>query len=88
VHTKIAHFTRKVVTLAQKAVVGNTKPAVQRGHGDYADWVIVSRHGLKMYLDLPYRRLLDILDEMPRIPRILGLNVSQLPDSTPVRAWV
>jgi len=37
VHTKLARFTKKVVTLAQKAVVGNPKPAVQKGFGGYAD---------------------------------------------------
>ena len=52
--TKLARFTKKVVTLAQKAVVGNAKPALQRGDGGYADWVIVSIHGLKTYLDNPY----------------------------------
>lgn len=86
VHTKLARFMKKVVTLAQKAVVGNPKPAVQKGFGGYADWVIVSIHGLKTYLDLPYRRLLDVLYEMPRIAGILGLKVAQLPDFTTVCA--
>jgi len=76
--------SRKVVTLAQKAVVGNAKPALQRGDGGYADWVIVSIHGLKTYLDLPYRRLLDVLYEMPRIGRFLDLEPSELPDFTTV----
>ncbi|MDL0137889.1 IS5/IS1182 family transposase, partial [Halobacterium salinarum] len=82
--TKLARFTKQVVTLAQKAVVGNAKPALQRGDGGYADWVIVSIHGLKTYLDLPYRRLLDVLYEMPRIGRILGLEPFELPDFTTV----
>jgi len=84
VHTKLARFTKKVVTLAQKAVVGNAKPALQRGDGGYADWVIVSIHGLETYLDLPYRRLLDVLYEMPRIDRILDLKPRELPDFTTV----
>ena len=84
--TKLARFTKQVVTLAQKAVVGNTKPALQRGDGGYADWVIVSIHGLKTYLDLPYRRLLDVLYEMPRIDRIIGLEPTELPDFTTVCA--
>jgi len=67
VHTKLARFTNKVVTLAQKAVVGTPKPAVQRGDGGYGDWVIISIHALKMYLDHPHRRLLNVLNEMPRI---------------------
>jgi IS5 family transposase len=84
VPSKLARFTQKVVSLAQKAVVGNAKPPVQRGDGGYADWVIVSIHGLKTYPDLPYRRLLDVLFEMPRIDRILGLEPSELPDFTTV----
>jgi hypothetical protein len=86
VSSKLARFTKKVVTLAQKAVVGNAKPAVQRGDGGYTDWVIVSIHGLKTYFDLPYRRLLDVLYEMPRISQILGLETTQLPDFTTVCA--
>lgn len=86
VSSKLARFTRKVVTLAQKAVVGNPTPAVQRGYGGYADWVIVSIHGLKTYLNLPYRRLLDVLFEMLRVDRILGLEPVELPDSTTVCA--
>ena len=85
-HTKLARFTNKVVTLAQKAVVGVPKPAVQRGDGGYADWAIVSIHALKTYLDHPYRRLLDVLYEMPRICGILDLEPCTLPDFTTVCA--
>ena len=86
VHSKLARFTSRLVSLAQKAVIGNPKLAVQKGFGGYADWLIVSIHGLKTYLDLPYRRLLDVLHEMPRISGILGLEVAQLPDFTTVCA--
>lgn len=84
--SKLARFTKKVVRLAQKAVVGNAKPAIQRSEDGYADWVIVSIHGLKTYLNFPYRRLLDVLYEMPRIDRILGLEPPYLPDFTTVCA--
>jgi hypothetical protein len=63
VQAKIPRFTKTVVTLAQKAVVGNAKPALRRGDGGYADWVIVSIHSLKTYLGLPYRLFLEILHE-------------------------
>lgn len=65
--------TKQVTKLEQKAVVGKTKASLQHGDGGYADRVIASIHGLKTYLDLPYRRLLDVLYEMPRIARNLGL---------------
>ncbi len=41
-------------------------------------------HGLKTYLDLLYRRLLDGLSEMPRIGRILDVELAGLPDFTTV----
>jgi hypothetical protein len=86
VQTKLARFTKQVVTLAQKAVVGNPRPAVKKGYGGYADWVVVSIHGLKTHLNLPYRRLLDVLHEMPGISRIPGLKLPQLPELTTVCA--
>ena len=64
VQTKLAQFTKNVVTLAQKSVAENTKPALQRGDGGYADWVIVSIHDLNTFVDLSYRRLLDVLFEI------------------------
>ena len=77
-------MTNGVVSLAQKAVVGNAEPALQRGADGYADWVIVSIQGLKIYLDLPHRRLLNVLHEMPRVSQILGLELSELPDLSTV----
>ena len=84
--TRLARFTRQVVTLAQKTVVGNPDPAVQKGNGGYADWVIISIHSLRKYLDHPYRIFLDVLHEMSDISRILGLEVSELPDFSTVCA--
>ena len=84
--SKIARFTHRIVSLSQKAVVGRQEPAFRPGEGGYADWVIVSIHGLRVYLDHPYRRLMDVLSEMPRITRILGLEPSELPDFSTVCA--
>jgi len=70
--------------LSKKAVTGDPEPPVQKGNGGYADWVIVAIHGLREYLNQPYRRLLDILQEMPRITAKLGLSGDELPDFTTV----
>ena len=86
VPTKITRFTKRLVSLAQKAVAEEPQPAFQPGNGGYADWVIVAVHGLREYLDHPYRRLMDVLQEMPRIVGILGLKPSELPDFTTVCA--
>jgi len=84
VPSKLARFTDRVVSLAQKAVVGEPAPALQDGDGGYADWVIIALHGLREYLDHPYRRLLDVLHEMHGIVAKLGLAVDELPDFTTV----
>jgi IS5 family transposase len=82
--SKLARFTGRVVSLAQKAVVGDPASAFDPGETGYADWVIVALHGLREYLGHSYRQLLDVLHEMPRIVSKLGLEVSELPDFTTV----
>lgn len=54
VHTNLARFTIRIGSLAEEAVVGVPKPAIQKGDGTYADWVIVAIHGLREYLDYPW----------------------------------
>jgi len=75
VPSKLARFTDRVVSPAQRAVVGGPAPAFQDGDGGYADWVIVALHGLREYLDHTYRRLLDVLQEMHGIFAKFGLAV-------------
>ena len=48
-HTKTSRFTEKVVSLAEKAVVGTPAPAYRPGEEGYADWVILAIQGLKEY---------------------------------------
>ena len=84
VSSKLARFADRVVSLAQKAVVGEPDPAYEEGENGYADWVIVAIHGLREYLDHTYRRLLDVLHEMHGIVAQLDLAVAELPDFTTV----
>jgi len=81
VPTKLAHFTEEIVPVAQKAVAGVPALAVSKGESGYADWVIISIHALREYLDQPYRRLMKILYEMPRVTGILGLYPAEYPTS-------
>ncbi|QRY22490.1 IS5 family transposase [Halobacterium sp. GSL-19] len=82
--SRLSRFTDRLVTLAKRAVSGDPSPPVKKGDGGYADWVIVVIHGLREYLDLPYRRLLDVLHEMKGIVKKLDLEPSDLPDFTTV----
>ncbi|MFC6766659.1 IS5 family transposase [Natrinema soli] len=79
VHTKTSRFTEKVVSLAQKAVVGTPAPAYRPGEEGYADWVILAVQGLKEYLGHPYRKLMDVLREMPRVTKLLDLTPETVP---------
>lgn len=77
--SKAARFTDRVVSLAQKAVIGDPNPAYEEVENGYADWVIVAIHGLHEYLDHTYLWLLDVLHEMHGIVAKLGLVVAELP---------
>lgn len=48
---------------------GDESPDQNREAG-YTDWVIVALHSLQKYLGHPYRRLMDVLREMPVLSRI------------------
>ena len=82
--TQLARFTSRCVDLSKNAVIGDPAPAVWKGGGSYADWLVVAIYCLREYLNQPYRRLLDILHEMPNIVATLGLSVDELPDFTTV----
>lgn len=82
--SRLSRFTDRLVSSAKRAVSGDPAPAVKKADGGHADWVIVMIYGLREYLDLPYRRLLDILHEMHGIVDKMGLVPSELPDFTTV----
>ncbi|MFB6198819.1 MAG: IS5/IS1182 family transposase, partial [Halobacteriaceae archaeon] len=80
--SNVSRFTSKVVSLANKAVGDGHEAPGQKGEGGFADWVIVGLHGLREYLGYPYRRLMDVLHEMPGVVAKFGLSVDELPDFT------
>ena len=84
--TKTAHFTETVVLIAQKDVAGDPAPAYRPGTDDYADWMILAVQGLKEYLGHDYRKLMDVLREMPRVTKTLGLAAETLPHFSTVCA--
>lgn len=84
--SRLSRFTDRLVALAKRAVSGDPDTAVKKGDGGYADWVIIVIHGLREYLDLPYRQLLDVLHEMHGIVEKMELKTDELPDFTTVCA--
>ena len=84
--TKTARFAKTVVSFAQKAVVGQPAPAYRPGEEGYADWVILAIQGLKEYFNHDYRKLMDVLREMPKVANALDLTVETLPHFSTVCA--
>ena len=82
--SQLSLFTDRLVSLAKYAVKGDPAPAVKKGDGGYANWVIITLYALRDYLHPPYRRLLDVLHEMHGIVEKLVLHVTDLPDFTTV----
>jgi IS5 family transposase len=75
-----------IVSLAKKAVAGEPAPAYRPGKEGYADWVILAVQGFKEYLNHDYRKLMDVLREMPRVAEALGLTAETLPHYSTVCA--
>jgi hypothetical protein len=67
VQTKTSRFAETIVSPAQKAVAGEPAPAYRPGKDGYADCVILAIQEFKEYLNHNYRKLMDILREMPRV---------------------
>ncbi|WP_096391841.1 IS5 family transposase [Halopenitus persicus] len=86
--SKISRITTKAVTLAKNVVGGRGEVTAPEGGGGFADYALVSLHGLRIYLDESYRNALDLLSEMPQILAEIGLEAGDLPDhSTLVKAF-
>lgn len=77
--TKTARFSKTVVSFAQKALAGQPAPAYRPGVAAYADWVFLAIQRLKEYLNHDYWRLIDVLQEMPRVTNSIGLSIETLP---------
>ena len=84
--TKTSRFAETVASLSKKAVAGTPAPAYRPGKEGYADWVILAVQVFKEYLGHDYRKLMDVLREMPRVAESLSLTVETLPHYSTVYA--
>jgi len=77
--TQISRFTEQCVSIAQKVTGEWDESAAPDGGGGFADYAFISLHCLRIYLDTSYRMTIDLLKEMPRITREIGLKAADLP---------
>jgi IS5 family transposase len=79
-----ARFMKRCVSLAKETVVGRPAPAVRKGAGGYADWVMLSILCLKEKKGETFRSITGLLDGMPRVRDLLEISRGQLPDPSTV----
>lgn len=80
----ITRFTRRCVSLAKEAVVGQPAPPLRQGEGGFADWVILAIHCLRERETETYRSVVDKLKVMGPIRDVLGLAREELPHPSPL----
>ncbi len=79
VQTRTSRFAETVASLSRKAAAGAPAPAYRPGKEGYADWVIPAVQAFKEHPGHDYRKLMDVLREMPRVAESLSLTVETLP---------
>jgi len=79
VPTQIFRFTERTVFAVKRVADDWDEPAAPEGGGGFTDAAMISLHCLRIYLDTTYRMTIDLLKEMPRITREIGLEPADLP---------
>ena len=77
--TQIFRFTERCVWIAKRVADDTDESAAPEGGGGFADYALIPLHCLRIYLGTSYRMTIDILTEMPRITREIGLEPADLP---------
>ena len=76
--TLISRFTERCVWLAKRVADDTDEPAAPDGGDGFADYAMIPLHCLRIYLDTSYRMTIDLLTEMPRSCREIGLESADL----------
>ena len=81
---QITRFVRTCAQLAKETVVGRPSPALARGEGGFADWVMLTVLCLRERESETFRSVVDKLKVMGPIRAVLDLNHADLPDPSTV----
>lgn len=82
--TQITRFVSTSAQLAKETVGGCPNPALARGEGGFADWVMLTILCLRKREEETYRSVVDKLNVMGPVRAILDLKLSELPDPSTV----
>lgn len=75
----ITRFMEQSVQHAKEAVVGQPRPALRRGDGGYADWVILAILAFREREEETYQSVVDKLEVMGPIRAVLELERDDIP---------
>lgn len=81
-----SRFTEEIVLLAESYSDDRDEAAAPEG-GSFAEYEIITLHGLRIFLDETYEMLIDRLEVMPPILEIVGLEPDDLPHPSTVNKW-
>jgi IS5 family transposase len=80
-------FTEEMMSIAESYSDDADEPAAPEGGGSFADYAMISLHGLRIFLDETYKMIIDRLEVMPPILDIIGLEPDDLPHPSTLNKW-
>jgi len=81
-------FTEEMVSLAKSYSDDADEPAAPEGGGSFAEYAMISVHGLRIFLDETYEMIIDRLEVMQPILDIIGLEPDDLPNPSTLNKWL
>jgi len=81
-------FTEEMVSLAKSNSDDADETAAPEGGGSFAEYAMISLHGLRIFLDETYEMIIDRLEVMPPILDVIGLDPDDLPDPSTLNKWL
>ena len=75
----ITRLIEELVSLAKSYSVDADEPAAPESGGRFAEWAMISLHGLRIFLEKSYVMTLDLLETMTQILDVIGIEADDLP---------
>ncbi len=80
-------FTEEMVSLTKNYCDNPDETAAPQGGGSFAEYAMISLHGMRIFLDETYEMTIDRLEVMPPILEIIGLEPDDLPHPSTLNKW-
>ena len=80
-------FTEEMVSLVKSYCDDADEAAAAFRGGSFAEYAMISLHGLRIFLEETYEMLIGRLEAMPPILEIVGLEPDDLPHPSTLNKW-